>query len=156
MYRRSFAFETSRQAFVPPARCTGTRAARRTAKAFDRHGAALYTFASALAQDAAEAQMLVVQAIETQDGYRTFRELAGAVYLIWSYRPPTAGAAQDPEWTTSEERLLDEHRAVLALCTVGGHTRRQAGEVLGLPHAEVSHLVREAALSRPRRGMFAR
>lgn len=159
MHTRSYAFETSRppasaRSAAAPTTWSARRATRRAATIYDRHGAVMYSFARSLTQDPRHAQTLVVEAIGSRPGNRTIRELTAAVYVTWSCRPEPAGLRQDSETQTPLHRLPDEHRAALALCTVGNHTYRQAAELLELPPGEVADLLHEAmlALSGSRRG----
>lgn len=136
---------------------------RRAAKLFDRHGAALHTIASVMTNDPLHAEALVVDAISSQIAppltdqntkQRSVRELAATVYVAWSCRPapPTPILAptdiKPPSTTLTALHLLpDDHRAVLALCTFGGHTYRQAATVLGLPDTKIADVLREALLT---------
>lgn len=140
-----------------------SRRARRAAKLFDRHGAAVHTMASVLTTDPLHSQTLVVGAINsrlappmTQQNTekRSVRELAASVYVAWSCRPapPTPivppSDVRLPSSTLAAIHLLPEdHRAALALCAYGDHTYTQAARVLGLPAPKVAGLLREALLT---------
>lgn len=138
------------------------RRMRRAAKLFDRHGTALHTIASVLTTDPLHAETLVIDAISSQIAppltdqntkQRSVRELAAAVYVAWSCRPappdPVGPTGIKPPSTTltALRRLPEDHRAVLALCTFGGHTYRQAAAVLGLPDTKIAELLCEALLT---------
>ena len=131
---------------------------------FDLHGTALYSLACALTDDPARAERMVAQAIasrrtgllrrEKVDSRSAAREFAAIIYLSWfcvdSTSPPTQGSPTSGLPTAAILRALrvlpEDHRAAVALCVFGGHTCRQAADVLGLRTRHVAALLRDAVL----------
>lgn len=132
--------------------------------ALTRHGSTLYTLAHVLAGDREHAEQLVLQAIFTgraggvtrnpadpQDG---LRRLARLIYLQWcadvgpksvpAASAPQPGALAGPTLLLGLKAMPHEQRAAVALCMFGGHSYRQAAEVLVLPAEAVAELLRDA------------
>lgn len=120
----------------------------------DQHGYELYLMAHVLTADPEHAERLVAQAISAHgDGPRDLGELAAAVFVAWSAWGPLsqeqdpalpAGSSSSAQMMHDLHALPEDRRAAIALCRYGGHTYRQAADVLGLPAADTAQLLGQA------------
>lgn len=116
---------------------------------WELHGGHLYGLACALVGDEAAAVRTVTLAMV--DLARTaagewpedpLHYLVGRVY--WrstEVSTPPSGMSHLPPVMTWLAQLAQLQRASLALCVFGGHTHREAAELLGVPHATVAELL---------------
>ena len=121
------------------------------ATTYDEFGHSLYLLACVLTDDAKLAEQLVVQTIvEHQSGTSTLRELSAGIHVAWlaGGQPPlSAESSPLPETSSGALTLHDIHRlsadqrAALGLCKYGGHTYRQAADLLDLLPEQVTRLL---------------
>jgi DNA-directed RNA polymerase specialized sigma24 family protein len=129
-----------------------------------RYGPTLYSLAYAFTEDRGRSEQLVLQAIFTRhvgrppreqgDSRDVLRDFARMIYLNWSADvetrslPPHPCAALGQPGESAEltglKKMPHEHREALALCTFGGHSYRQAADLLKLSPACVAELLLEA------------
>lgn len=127
---------------------------------FDRIGPELCRLAGVLTADADCADELVLTAIAEHraDGScrSDLRILAGAIFLDWASRETVDLAAESSgDGIVGDLRgLPHEQLAAIALCRYGGHSYRQAADLLGLPAAELAQILCAALrnLARPDAG----
>ena len=127
------------------------------AETYDQFGHTLYTLACVLTDDAKLAEQLVMQTIVAhQSGPSTLRELAAGVHVAWlAWGQPQSPAESSPPPVTAPEAqlmhqihsMLADQRGALGLCEYGGHTYRQAAELLDLPPEQVARLLCDALRS---------
>lgn len=147
-------------AIVSRSRFRRARARRQSSEVFDWYAGDLFRLASVLSDNSELAQHLVIQAIVSHRfsglssrNSRYSQELSAAVVLAWVNRDSSAWTADDAGGSVSSPRSImlddlhtldDDQRAVLALCRFGGHTYREAADVLGLSAERAANLLREA------------
>ena len=127
------------------------------AATYDQFGHSLYLLACVLTDDAKLAEQLVVQTIVAHlSGPSTLRELSAGVHVAWlAWDQPQSSAESAPPPVTAPEAqlmheihgMLAEQRGALGLCKYGGHTYRQAAELLDLPPEQVARLLCDALRS---------
>ena len=124
------------------------------ATTYDEFGHSLYLLACVLTDDAKLAEQLVVQTIvEHQFGPSTLRELSAGIYVAWlaGGQPPLSAESSPLAETSSGaltlhdiHQLSVDQRAALGLCKYGGHTYRQAADLLDLLPEQVTRLLCDA------------
>ncbi|KQX72378.1 RNA polymerase sigma factor [Aeromicrobium sp. Root472D3] len=110
----------------------------------DLHGADLHAVASVLTTDPELAEQLVVVAVRTSLPDDDLGRLSGTVVRAWLDGHPEQLETIVPAAPTPLSRLHElpvHQRASLALCRFGGHTYRQAADLLELPAASVADLL---------------
>ena len=110
----------------------------------DRHGTDLHAVATVLTSDPELAQQLVVLAVRTSLPDDGLDRLSGTVVRAWLDGHPEQLETITPAVPTPLSRLHEmpaHQRASLALCRFGGHTYRQAADVLELPADQVADLL---------------
>lgn len=146
------ALETLRRALRP-----AKKPEPRVATTYDELGHALYLFACVLTDDVKLAEQLVVQTIVAhQSGPSTLQDLSAGVHVAWlAWGHPPLSAESSPLPGTSPSALMlheihglpTDQRAALGLCKYGGHTYRQAADLLDLPPEQVARLLCDALRS---------
>ena len=121
---------------------------------YDQFGHSLHLLACVLTDDAKLAQKLVVQTIvKHQPGQSTLRELSADIHMAWlaGGQPPLSAEPSPLPKTSSGAltlhdiyRLAADQRAALGLCKYGGHTYRQAADLLDLLPEQVTRLLCDA------------
>ncbi|MBC7595030.1 MAG: sigma-70 region 4 domain-containing protein [Kineosporiaceae bacterium] len=124
------------------------------APTYDQFGHSLYLLACVLTDDTKLAEQLVVQTIlEHQSGPSTLRELSAGIHVAWlAGGQPPLWAESSPLAETSSGvlalhdiyRLAADQRAALGLCKYGGHTHRQAADLLDVAPEQVARLLCDA------------
>ena len=124
------------------------------ATSYDEFGHSLYLLACVLTDDAKLAEKLVVQTIvEHPLGQSTLRELSAGIHVAWlaGGQPPLMDESSPlPEPSSGAltlhdiHRLSSDQRAALGLCKYGGHTYRQAADLLNLLPEQVTRLLCDA------------
>ncbi len=118
-------------------------------KVWDRHGGSVYALACALLGDEAAAVRVVTLAMVdlalSTDGEShedTLRFLARRVYRHSQEVPvEPSGSPHLPPVMVWLGQLAQLQRACLALCVFGGHTHREAADLLGVPPSTVAELL---------------
>ncbi|WP_162891390.1 RNA polymerase sigma factor [Aeromicrobium sp. A1-2] len=126
----------------------------RVSRLLARHGNDLMGVARTLTRDEQLAEQLVVDTLTAYDHGRPdhgeLRTLAAGVMVAWLGRnrdEPSGPGSITSQIYDELHTLPDEQRTVLALCRFGGHTYREAAELLGLPAADVADLLGRAMRS---------
>lgn len=117
-------------------------------RTFDRFAADLHAVASVLTADPELADRLVLAAVTTPGAGAgsspALRELSARVVGDWLEGHPEDVPTIVPAVPSPLDRLHGlppDERAALALCRFGGHTYREAADVLGQPHGTVADLL---------------
>ncbi len=118
-------------------------------KLWERHGGSVYALACALLGGEAAAVRVVTLAMvdlaRSTDGEaheETLRFLARRVYRHSQGVPvESSGRTHLPPVMVWLGQLAHLQRACLALCVFGGHTHREAADLLGLPPSTVAELL---------------
>ena len=116
---------------------------------WDRHGTSVYALACALLGDETPAEQAVTLgmadlvrsagSVSTNDARRSW---ARHVYLrSQELAGETSSTPHLPPAMVWLGQLAPLQRACLALCLFGGHTRREAADLLGVPPTTVADLV---------------
>ena len=116
---------------------------------WDRHGGSVYALACALLGDEAAAARTVTLAMvdlaRSTDGEShqdTLRFLARRVYRHSQEAPVEPSSRPHlPPVMAWLGQLAQLQRACLALCIFGGHTHREAADLLGIPPSSVADLL---------------
>lgn len=122
------------------------------AAVFDRHGSTLHLLAMLLTDDPEIAEQIVVQAVVAHvGGPASLQQLSAALHLAWCCRIPASGPPQVPSIPTAPSSVLAEMQALpiqerlaLGLCRFGGHTYREAADVLSLSPGVVARQLASA------------
>ena len=118
-------------------------------KVWDRHGGSVYALACALLGDEAAAVRVVTLAMvdlarstDAESHEDTLRFLARRVYRhSQEVSVEPSGNANLPPLMVWLGQLAELQRACLALCVFGGHTHREAADLLGVPPSTVAELL---------------
>ena len=124
---------------------------------YDQFGHSLHLLACVLTDDAKLAENLVAQTIvKHQTGQSTLRKLSADIHASWlaEGQPPlSAESSSLPETSSGALTLHDIHRlsadqrVALGLCKYGGHTYRQAADLLDFSPEQVTRLLCDALRS---------
>lgn len=121
------------------------------ATTYDQFGSSLFLFASVLTDDVKLAEQLVFQTIIAhQSGSSTLQDLSASVHIAWlawgqpqspAESPPTPGRSPGAQLLHEIRGMPADQRAALGLCKYGGHTYRQAADLLDLRPEIVARLL---------------
>jgi hypothetical protein len=125
------------------------RTALNLAKVWDRHGGSVYALACALLGDEAAAVRTVTLAMvdlarstDAESHEDTLRFLARRVYRHSQEAPvEQSDSSHLPPVMVWLSQLAQLQRACLALCVFGGHTHREAADLLGVHPNTVAELL---------------
>lgn len=114
---------------------------------WDRHGTSIYTLACALVGDetaAAQAVTLGMTDLAASAGSASTSDArrSWARHVYWrSMEIETSSTPHLPPAMVWLRRLTHLQRACLALCLFGGHTRREAADLLDVPPTTAAYLL---------------